>query len=445
MRVQGRGIILFFFIISSFLLLISCGNRQSGRTSVAPATATVAPVVRSLPPLPSRPMSPKVLEMRRRAMRAATTLRELAFTGEVGMAELSGWEYGTRASEMAQVLGGDELRALSRLAAAGGVLPEGTDLASLAASFMALSAGATYSPLDKQVLIVDKFKDDSLLTHEFTHALQDQHFDLMKLLLARPFNFDRTEAAFAVIEGDAMNVQRRMEQGDAYARRSLEEITRQETERFGDYRREVGAFFPPLLTETFIFRYRDGARFVETVRRARGERGVDELFQRPPASTEQILHPEKYQEREAPVEVAIDETVFNAAGWKSATSTPLGEIGVRGLLMAGVADREAVRAAAGWGGDRAYLFEKAGSPPLFVWKTVWDKSVDAEEFFDAYNNLHRRRSKEVNASTSTGNVEQASWRDNSGRITLVRRAGSTVIVIRGSEADTNAVFEWAQR
>ena len=444
MRVQGRGIILCFFIISSFLLVISCGNKRSGRTSVAPAAA-IAPVARTLPPLPARAMSPKVLEMRARAMRVAATLRELSFTGEVGMAELSGWEYGTRASEMAQVLGGDELRALSRLAAAGGVLPEGTDLASLTASFMALSAGATYSPLDKQVLIVDKFKDDSLLAHEFTHALQDQHFDLMKLLLARPFNFDRTEAVFAVIEGDAMNVQRRMEQGDDYDRRSLEDITRQETERFSGYRKEIGAFFPPLLTETFIFRYRDGARFIETVRRVRGERGVDELFHRPPASTEQILHPEKYQAQEAPREVLIDEAAFNAAGWKSATSTPLGEIGVRGLLMAGVSDKDAVRAAAGWGGDRAYLFEKAGSAPLFVWKTVWDKATDAEEFFDAYNSLRRRRSTEVSGLTSTAkNAEQASWRD-SGRLTLVRRTGDTVIVIRGSEADASAVFELTQR
>lgn len=446
MRVQGRGIILCFFIIASFLLVISCGNKRSGRTSVAPATAT-APVVRSLPPLPARPMSAKVLEMRSRAMRAAVELRELAFTGEVGMAELSGWEYGTRASEMAQVLGGDELRALSRLAAAGGVLPEGTDLASLAASFMALSAGATYSPLDKQVLIVDKFKDDSLLTHEFTHALQDQHFDLMKLLLARPFNSDRTEAVFAVIEGDAMNVQRRMEQGDAYARLSLEEITRQETERFSGYRKEVGAFFPPLLTETFVFRYRDGARFVETIRRKQGERGVDELFQHPPVSSEQVLHPEKYLERESPREVLLDEAAFASKGWKSATSTPLGEIGVRGLLMAGVADKDAISAAAGWGGDRAYLFEKVGSTPLFVWKTVWDKPSDAVEFFDAYNRLHRRSSMQLNSSASTdgASAAQISWRDTGGRVTLVRRAGDTVIVVRGAEPDVGTAFELAQR
>jgi hypothetical protein len=392
-----------------------------------------------------RPLTPKLKEMRGRAMRAAADLRELNFTGEVGMSELSGWEYGTRASEMAHILGGEDLRILGRLASAGGVLPEGTDLASLAASFTAISAGATYSPLDKQVIIVDKFSDESLLTHEFTHALQDQHFDLMKLLFVRPYNFDRTESLFAVIEGDAMNVQRRMEQGEAYGRRPLEEIIKQERERFGDYRREVGAFFPPLLTETFIFRYREGARFVEAVRRARGERGVDELFRHPPASTEQILHPEKYEAGEAPREVSLNEDAFAAAGWQRTTSTPLGEIGVRGLLMAGVSDKDATRAGAGWGGDRAYLFERTGSVPLFVWKTAWDRPIDAEEFFAAYNSLLRnRKGAQLTAESPIANdVSQAMWRE-SGRVTIVRRAGDHVIIIRGAEADAHTALTLTQ-
>jgi hypothetical protein len=291
---------------------------------------------------------------------------------------------------------------------------------------------------------VDKFNDDSLLTHEFTHALQDQHFDLMRLLIARPYDFDRTEAVFAVIEGDAMNVQRRAEQGDAYARRSLEEITRQETDRFSGYRKEVGEFFPPLLIETFIFRYRDGARFVESVRRSRGEQGVNELFQRPPASSEQILHPEKYQQNEAPREVQLNENAFALSGWKNVTSTPLGEIGVRGLLMAGISEKEATRAASGWGGDRAYLFEKVGAAPLFVWKTVWDKTIDAQEFFNAYNALKRSQSAQINASTITGEIAQVTWREG-GRITVARRSGDTVIVMRGAEADVNAALELAQR
>jgi hypothetical protein len=447
MRTQGRGIICCSVIILILLTLVSCGNKRAGQTRVNPATATAVPVERRLPPLPARALTPKLKEMRARAMRVATDLRELKFTGEVGMSELSGWEYGTRASEMAHVLGGDDLRILGRLAAAGGVLPEGTDLASLAASFTAISAGATYSPLDKQVLIVDKFRDGSLLTHEFTHALQDQHFDLMKLLIVRPYNFDRTESLFAVIEGDAMNVQRRMEQGEAYGRRPLDDILEQERARFGDYRREVGSFFPPLLTETFIFRYREGARFVEAVRRLRGERGVDELFRRPPASTEQILHPEKYEAGEAPREVQLREDAFAIVGWKSVTSTPLGEVGVRGLLMAGVAEKEATRAAAGWGGDRAYLFEKTdgGGVPLFVWKTVWDRPADAEEFFSAYNSLLRaRKGIRAGESLATSDASQTVWREQ-GRTMIVRRAGDGVIVIRGAEADASMALELAQR
>jgi hypothetical protein len=444
MRTQGRGIIYNVAIVSIFLLVVSCGNKRAGQTHVSPATA-VQPVVRTLPPLPARALSPKLKEMRARAMSKASELRELQFTGEVGMSELSGWEYGTRASEMAHVLGGDDLRVLGRLASAGGVLPEGTDLASLAASFTAISAGATYSPLDKQVLVVDKFKDESLLTHELTHALQDQHFDLMNLLLVRPYNFDRTESLFAIIEGDAMNVQRRAEEGELYGRRPLDEITKQERDRFGEYRKEVGVFFPPLLTETFIFRYREGARFVEAVRRSRGERGVDALFQNPPASTEQILHPEKYEAGEAPRDVQLGEEAFAASGWQSVTSTPLGEIGVRGLLMAGITEKDATRAAAGWGGDRAFLFERAGHVPLFVWKTVWDRPVDAEEFYNAYNSLRGRASGAQAGESSNGiDVAQTIWRE-SGRTTLVRRAGDSVIVIRGAEADANAALELAQR
>jgi hypothetical protein len=434
---RARGIIICSAIILSLVLAAACGNKRNGPASVAPA-AVAPPVARSLPPLPSRPLTPKLKEMRERAVREAAGLRELPFREEVGMAELSGWEYGTRASEMAHVVGGEELRALGQLAAAGGVLPEGTDLASLAASFTAVSAGAVYSPLDKQVLIVDKFRDDSLLTHEFTHALQDQHFDLMKMLVVRPYNFDRAEAAFAVIEGDAMNVQRRMEQGESYGRLPLDEILKEENERFGDYRREVGRYFPPLLTETFIFRYRDGARFVESARRKGGERGVDALFERPPASTEQILHPEKYDANEAPRAVVLDEAIYAANGWRMSASTPLGEIGVRGLLMAGVPQAEASRAAAGWGGDRAYLFEKAGSAPLFVWQTVWDKPSDAEEFFTAYNRLRSRAGAKPVESPAAGEVSQAVWRE-AGRTTVVRRKGDQVLIMRGAEADVRTM------
>lgn len=365
------------------------------------------------------------------------------------MTELSGWEYGTRTKEIAKILGGDDLNALSKLAIAGGMLPEGTDLASLAVSFTAASAGATYSPLDRQVLLLQAekkspavTKNKSLLAHEFVHALQDQHFDLLKMLLVRPFNFDRTEAAFALVEGDAMNVQRRQETGEAaWNRRGLEEIARQEDERFSAYRKGIGSWFPPLLTETFIFRYRDGARFVEAMRRHRSAAmSADDLFQRPPASSEQVLHPEKYIAQEAPREVEVNEQHFATEQWRLSAATTLGEIGVRGVLMAGVATPEASRAAAGWGGDRAYVFEREGHVPLFVWKTSWDKREDAQEFLRAYNALQKQQNKTEVKHELTDGEGSAWWRENN-LLTLVRFKGDTVVIIRGTEADIHRALE----
>ncbi|HEV2799772.1 MAG TPA: hypothetical protein VGW12_04700 [Pyrinomonadaceae bacterium] len=454
-RFKGRTVSVFVIIaaVCAALSAASCGNKRAGRKGI-PATATIAPAKRELTPLPVRPLSPALDGMRRRVLPAVAATRELPWRSDAQMSELSGWEYGTRTKELADELGGDELRALGRLAVAGGMLPEGTDLATLAASFTAASAGATYSPLDKRVLVLGgqsadnpsaPARDESLITHEYVHALQDQHFDLLKLLAVRPYNFDRAEAAFAVVEGDAMNVQRRREQSDAvWSRRTLEEIARGEDARFGEYRREIGAFFPPLLTETFIFRYRDGTRFVEAVRRKSGARGIDELFRRPPASSEQVLHTEKYFAGERPRETALDEARFDANNWKVAASTPLGELGVRGLLLKTLPATEAARAAAGWGGDRAYLFEREGSTtPLFVWKTLWDKPEEAAEFFRAYNAMRGKLGEQRDAAVS--DPAQFIWRDNSARLTLVRLDTDQVIIIRGTEADARAALELTRK
>ena len=51
----------------------------------------------------------------------------------------------------------------------------------------------------------------------------------------------------------------------------------------------------PLLTETFIFRYSDGARFVEAVRRARTAVSHDGEFSNPPQSSDQMLHPHRVE------------------------------------------------------------------------------------------------------------------------------------------------------
>lgn len=425
------------FVLGALLLLTSCKSERTLRSYPAVAAAAV-PAARVLPPLPKRELSAEAKEMRDRAAMTAAKLRGLEFKDAIGMTELTGWEYGTRTREMAELLGGDDLRSLAKLAGAGGMLPTGTDLATLASSFAAASAGATYSPFDNQVLLVSRFKDESLLAHEYVHALQDQHYDLMKLLMVRPFDFDQSGAAFALIEGDAMNVQRRFERKESFERLTLDEIARLENDRFSLYRKEVGALFPPLLTESFIFRYRDGARFVEAVRRGRPG-AFAALFSKPPISTEQVLHPEKYFANEQPLRVALDEDLLGGANWKIANSSPLGEVGIKALLMAGLPEKTAARAAAGWGGDRAFLLEKtndAGS--LFVWKTLWDTPQEAAEFFQAYLAFAKTKGDVTNL-----NADLAAIKEGNAMSSLVRRNGAAVIVTRGGEEDLNFALQAA--
>lgn len=446
-RTRGSHLLIFFValavVAAGLTVLLTKRSRSRVLSPVASAVPEAdAPARRTLPPLPVRPLSPRLRSLRERAAESASRVRGLEWRGEVGMTELSGWEYGTRTKEIADVLGTDDLKGLSRLAVAGGMLPEGSDLASLAVSFTAVTAGATYSPLDKQILLVSERggqRSSGLLTHEFVHALQDQHFDLLRIMLARPFNFDREEAVFALVEGDAVSVERRVTQGEAWLRKSLEDLTREEDERYAAYRKGIGAFFPPLLTETFIFRYRDGLHFVETLRRARPAVNLDAVFRRPPQSSEQILHPEKYLAGESPREVELDLELFEEEGWRPTATTPLGEVGVRGLLLAGVAAEEAKRAAAGWGGDRSFVFEREGRAPLFVWRTVWDTPRDAQEFFRAYNQLLAGRA--APGADSQAEFERE-WREGAA-LTRVRLEGDAVFVVRGSERDAAEALRMA--
>lgn len=418
-------------------------NRSASRRS-SPASALQIPVAvaasRRLSPLPVRPLSSKTEALRSRAAAVAAKGRALAWLSEPGMTELTGWEYGLRTKEMAEVLGGEDLQDLGRLAAAGGVLPESLDLPTLAASFTALSAGATYSPFDKQILLLSNSKqNESLLTHELTHALQDQHFDLLGMLLARPYSYDRSEAAFAVIEGDAVGVQRRAE-NPAWTKRTLDDITRIEDSRFDEYRSTIGNLFPSLLTQTFIFRYRDGTRFVEGVRRRRAQPGVDDLFRNPPQTSEQVLHLDKYLAGEATRAPVFDSSSLLRNGWQSSVSTAFGEIGVRGILAERLSLSNAARAAAGWGGDQAYLFERSDES-LFVWTSVWDTSEDAAEFFRGYKRLLEGRGLKTDSAVKDAKI---GWREADGRETIMRKAGDAVLIVRGKSDAVRSVETLAE-
>jgi hypothetical protein len=142
---------------------------------------------------------------------------------------------------------------------------------------------------------------------------------------------------------------------------------------------------PELIRETLVFQYVAGANFVSWAYKSAGWRGVDALLARPPRSTEQLLHPEKYFVRpEYPLSIRLGGLAPYMRGeWEFAEETTLGELMIHLLAARSVDDGRAIEAAAGWDGDRLAAFVRGPDVGL-VWLTAWDSANDARQFFDVY-------------------------------------------------------------
>jgi hypothetical protein len=264
-------------------------------------------------------------------------------------------------------------------------------------------------------------EEKATFAHEYTHALQDQYFDLTRLAPKHPTNDDRSLAIQALTEGDATLMQRLWAQ---------EKMTQDEINQLGQGGADSKLFSAPLfLREQLLFPYGDGFNFIRQIYQTSGYAGVDEVFRNPPESTEQILHPDKYRAHEKPIEVILPDLVAQGgplgSGWRLINSNVFGELDLRLILTQLTNATRGVRGAAGWGGDRWALVEKDGQQALVI-KSVWDTESDARTFFDTFGLAMKNR-------FSTAKEEEASAARQaltaSGYASEIRRSAATVVVV----------------
>jgi hypothetical protein len=146
---------------------------------------------------------------------------------------------------------------------------------------------------------------------------------------------------------------------------------------------------PAWIRDSLLFSYVQGFAFCLEVRRAGGQKLLDYAFTTdPPRSSEQILHPGKWHgRRDDPIALRWPDLATELPAWKKVSEGELGEATIQSLLRESGGDREkANAAAAGWGGDRFAVYEKAGRRRL-VWWTEWDSDGDAREFQAAVRRL----------------------------------------------------------
>jgi hypothetical protein len=282
-----------------------------------------------------------------------------------------------------------------------------------------------YNPDDKKMYLLNdnsRFgaEEKATFAHEFTHALQDQYFDLTTLAPKHPENDDRSLAIQALVEGDAVLMQRLWSQ---------QNMTPDEINELGQGGGASKLYSEPLfLREQLLFPYGDGFNFVRQMYQAGGGyAGVDEVFRNPPESTEQILHPDKYRSHEKPIVVNLPDLSQGSLGdgWRKISSNVLGELDIRLILTQLTDTATGVRGSNGWGGDRWELLEKDGRQALVI-STVWDTQNAARNFFETFGLAMKNRFPAASVDEASA-TRQALTAPSAA--TEVRRNGQNVVAV----------------
>jgi len=281
------------------------------------------------------------------------------------------------------------IAAYERFYRAMGQLDPAVDLEESFIDLLASQVLGLYDPDSKDLFVVARSGDvgaaqRATYAHEFDHALQDQHFDSDALTLAGAIDQgDRLLARLSLLEGDAYVLMAQWVQ---------EFLTPAELQEFLEESSDPEAMAileqtPGVIRDGLEFPATAGLLFVLDAYQNGGWDAVDALYERPPDSTEQVLHPEKYTADEKPVTVTLPTDLAKAMGdgWSEAFEDTYGEFGLRQWLREVITDADATDAAAdvaanGWGGDRVVFLEGPSDAYAGAVVTEWDAVDDADEF-----------------------------------------------------------------
>lgn len=281
-----------------------------------------------------------------------------------------------------------------------GLLPHGFDLDGFLLRLLTEQVAGLYDPRAQEFYIADWIpagQQRTVMAHELTHALQDQHFHLRPWMRAARPNDDAEAARQAVVEGSAVAAMLDYElRGLGRSVKDLPDLEPLISSVTGDATRspELSAA-PPYLRAALLFPYLQGAVFTQAVLKARGGwEGFAAVFARPPASTREILHPELYLQGTGavkPVRLPAARR-WQPSGWKLLDENVVGEFNLRQILAAGGDERTAADVAAGWRGDRyAVLERKREEHPMLIWRLRLADDAAERRFFDAYAHILQNR------------------------------------------------------
>jgi hypothetical protein len=326
-----------------------------------------------------------------------------------------------------------------------GLLKPGFDLGTFYVDLLSEQIAGQYDPKTKEMYVVgNQFGGVERLTysHEYTHALQDQNYDILNGLQidTEPCKQDseRCAAVHALLEGDAS-----LTQQDWFTQYATAQDYTDIMNFYNGLKMPIYDSAPDYMKEDFMFPYTTGQKFVEHIYNLGGWEAVDAVYADVPVSTEQIMHPERYpDDKPVPVELA-DATTALGDGWQEIDRGVMGEWYTYLILSKGLdtgyrLDTDtASTASEGWGGDTyAAYYNEQNAEPVMVVSYEWDTLSDADEFSSALVQYGTLRFGQP-ASSEAG---QTAW-DYADGYSIFRQAGqATLWVVAPSQASAEAVW-----
>lgn len=337
-------------------------------------------------------------------------------------------------TEMKKQLGKDTLKAtdiyLQRLK----LVPANFDLKKYYLKMMDEQLAGYYDAKVKKFYTttrVDSRQLETIMSHELTHALQDQHFDLKRLEKFPAHESDGKIALSALAEGDAtLTMVQYTARSPLRALNMIASTVMPESKSS-----DILISGPAVLREGLTFPYMQGMAFVSHLHRSGGWPAVNRAYKQLPASTEQIMHPEKYLAREAPIKVPLHNLSNRlGAGWKLLDHDVNGEFSFYLILNEHLKDQQAAtNGSAGWAGDRYAVYGGPHNTALIAQVTLWDSIADAREFADTYaQSVQQRENIQAKPKAQTWQ-----WKLKKGGVWM-RLQGKRVVILEGDFNQKNA-------
>ncbi len=273
-------------------------------------------------------------------------------------------------------------------------------------------------------------------------ALQEQHFRWQQKIDSSVF-VDHRLALCALGIGDALLVAVTSSIRTDNHRISLRELRMML--QIASQIDRLAAALPEFWRAQATFPYREGGQFVSWAYSARGWQGVNGLYDHPPVTTAEVLHPEKYFVRPQPLLRFFPAALLRRGDNHADAEQSLGEFSVRTLLGLTDSANSAAEIAAHWRGDQLFSFQTNHGADTF-WFSAWENEHSARTFLRAYAAVLERQwgihFDEVRQAKDTTVIANG----GDGRARLLQARGPVVLALAthsGEQLTPLAERAWA--